>query len=153
MRRIITGTRPRKTRRLGFLFYVTAAALVLTASPAAASTAATEPATRTGGFLSHITSVADGFKSRTWSDLDDDDTDAYILFIRCNRDPRVGVFNADTGKKIADELMPCTNTEHYFNFGDLPAGRYYFQIIDKQSPTTLTVNSVLVRYQSGDISA
>ena len=152
MRRTIPGAGPRKTRRLGFLLYTTAASLALTATPAAASTAATEPAARTGGFLSHITSVADGFRSRTWSDLDDDDTDAYILFIRCTRNPQVGVFNADTGKKVADEVMPCDNTEDYFSFGDLPAGRYYFQIMDKHSPTALTVTSVLVRYQSGDIS-
>lgn len=137
-------------RKLGFLLCTTAAALALTAIPAAASTA--EPAARTGGFLSHITSVADGFKSRTWSDLDDDDTKAYILFIRCTGSPQVGVFNADTGKKIADEVMPCDNTEDYFYFGDLPAGRYYFQIMDKHSPAALSVTTVLVRYQSGDIS-
>lgn len=152
MRRIIPGTRPRGTRQVGFLLCLTAASLALTASPAVASTAATEPAARTGGFLSHITSVADGFKSRTWSDLDDDDTDAYILFIRCTSNPQVGVFNADTGKKVADEVMSCTNTEDSFNFGDLPAGRYYFQIMDRHSPTGFSVTSVLVRYQSGDIS-
>lgn len=139
-------------RKLGFLLCMTAASLALTASPAAASTTATEPAARTGGFLSHITNVAGGFKSRTWSDLDDDNTNAYILFVRCTSNPQVGVFNADTGKKIADEVMPCTNTEDYFYFGDLPAGRYYFQIIDKHSPTAFSVTSVLVRYQSGDIS-
>lgn len=148
MRRIMPG----KTRRLGFLLFMTAASLALAASPAAASTAATEPAARTGGFLSHITSVADGFKSRTWSDLDDDGTDAYILFIRCTSNPQVGVFNADTGKKIADEVMACTNSEDYFYFGDLPAGRYYFQIMDKHSPTAFSVTTVLVRHQSGDIS-
>lgn len=131
---------------------VTAAALALAASPAAASTVVTEPTARTGGFLSHITNVADGFTSRTWSDLDNDDTAAYILFIRCTSDPQVGVFNADTGRKIADEVMPCTNTEDYFYFGDLPAGRYYFRIIDKHSSTALSVTTVLVRYQSGDIS-
>lgn len=131
---------------------MTAASLALAASPAAASTAATEPSARTGGFLSHITNVADGFTSRTWSDLDNDDTAAYILFVRCTSDPQVGVFNADTGKKIADEIMPCTNTEDYFYFGDLPAGRYYFRIIDKHSSTALSVTTVLVRYQSGDIS-
>lgn len=150
MRRPVPGTGPRRTRRLGFLLCTTAAALAFAASPAAAST--TEPAARTGGFLSHITSVADGFRSRTWSDLDDDNTDAYILFVRCTSSPQVGVFNADTGKKIADEVMSCTNTEDFFYFGDLPAGRYYFQIIDKHSPTALSVTSVLVRYQSGDIS-
>lgn len=149
MRRTIPGTGPRKPRRLGFLACLTAAGLALTASPAAAST---EPVTRTGGFLSHITSVADGFKSRTWTDLDDDATDAYILFIRCTSNPQVGVFNADTGKKIADMVMTCKNTEGYFYFGDLPAGRYYFQVMAKGSPTALTVASVLVRYQSGDIS-
>src|SRR5262245_27928455 len=126
MRRITPGTR--KTRLFGFLSGLTAAALALTASPAAATTTAAEPAARSGGFLSHIANVADGFKSRTWSDLDDDDTSAYILFIRCTSDPRVGVFNADTGKKIADEVMACTNTEDYLYFGDLPAGRYYFQV-------------------------
>lgn len=152
MRRITPGTGPRKTRRLGFLLSMTAASLALTASPAAASTAATEPAARNGGFLSHMTNVPDGFKSRTWSDLDDDDTDAYILFIRCTSNPQIGVFNADTGKKIADKVMPCNNTEDYFSFGDLPAGRYYFQIMDKHSPTALSVASLLVRYQSGDIS-
>jgi hypothetical protein len=142
------GTIPRKT----FLSGVTVAALALTASPAVAATSATEPVTRTGGFLSHITNVADGFKSRTWSDLDDDNTDAYILFIRCTSNPQVGVFNADTGKKVADEVMPCDNTEDFFHFGDLPAGRYYFQIMDKHSPTAISVTTVLVRYQSGDIS-
>jgi hypothetical protein len=139
-------TMPEKTRRLGVLLCLTAASLALATSPAAASTA------RTGGFLSHITSVADGFKSRTWSDLDDDATNAYILFIRCTSSPQVGVFNADTGKKIADEVMACTNTEDYFYFGDLPAGRYYFQIMDKHSPSAFSVTTVLVRYQSGDIS-
>jgi hypothetical protein len=153
MRRIILGTRPGRTRRFGFLLCVTAASLALTASPAAASTVVTEPPARTGGFLSHITSVANGFKSRTWSDLDDDDTDAFVLFVRCSSNPQVGVFNADTGKKVADEIMPCENTEDYFHFGDLPAGRYYFQIIDRHSPTALSVTSVLVRYQSGDITA
>jgi hypothetical protein len=142
MRRVFPGT---------FLAGVTAAALVLTASPATAST--NPPPARTGGFLSHITNVGDGFKSRTWTDLDDDDTNAYILFVRCSSNPRVGVVNADTGKKIADESMSCTNTEDYFYFGDLPAGRYYFQIMDKNSATAFTVTSVLVRYQSGDISA
>jgi hypothetical protein len=139
--------------RAGFLLCTTAAALALTASPAAASTADTPPATRTGGFLSHITNVVDGFKSRTWSDLDDDDTDAYIMFVRCTSNPQVGVINADTGKKIADEVMSCTNAEDYFSFGDLPAGRYYFQIMDRHSSTALSVTSVLVRYQSGDISS
>lgn len=142
------GIIPRKT----FLVCMTAAALALTASPAVAATAATEPVTRTGGFLSHITNVADGFKSRTWSDLDDDDTAAYILFIRCTSNPQVGVFNADTGKKVVDEVMSCDKTEDYFSFGDLPAGRYYFQIMDKHSPTAISVTTVLVRYQSGDIS-
>lgn len=139
----------RRTRRFGFLLCVTAASLALTAGQAAAST---EPAARSGGFLSHITSVTDGFKSRTWSDLDDDDTDAYILFIRCTSDPQVGVFNADTGKKVVDAVMKCENTEDYFRFGDLPAGRYYFQIMDRHSPTAFSAASVLVRYQSGDIS-
>lgn len=147
MRRPIPGTAP---RRLGILLFMTAAVLALTASPAAAST---EPVARAGGFLSHITTVATGFKSRTWTDLDDDATNAYILFIRCTSDPRVGVFNADTGKKIADKIMSCRDTEDYFYFGDLPAGRYYFQIMDKHSPTAFSVTSVLVRYQSGDISA
>jgi hypothetical protein len=135
-------------RRLGFLLFMTAASLALIASPAAA----TEPVARTGGFLSHITNVGDGFKSRTWSDLDDDGTNAYLLFIRCTSDPHVGVFNADTGKKIADEVMPCTNTEDFFYFGDLPAGRYYFKIMDKHSSTAFSVTTVLVRYQTGDIS-
>jgi hypothetical protein len=148
MRRTIPGTR----RRLGFLLCMTAAVLALTAAPAGASTAGTEPATRTGGFLSHITNVGDGFKSRTWSDLDDDDTDAYLLLIRCTSNPQVGIFNADTGKKVVDEVMPCTNTEDYFYFGDLPAGRYYFQVMDRHSTTAFSVASVLVRYQSGDIS-
>lgn len=152
MRRTSPGTRPRTARRLGYLLCTTAVALALTASPATASTAATEPATRTGGFLSHITNVVDGFKSRTWTDLDDDGTDAYILFVRCTSSPQVGVFDADTHKKIADEVMPCTNTEDYFHFGDLPAGRYYFQIMDRHSPAALSVTAVLVRYQSGDIS-
>jgi hypothetical protein len=149
MRRIIPGPR---TRRFGFLLALTAAALALTAGPAAASTTATEPPARTGGFLSHATKVTDGFKSRTWSDLDDDDTDAYIMFIRCTSDPQVGVFNAATGKKVIDKIMTCTNTDDVFHFGDLPAGRYYFQIIDKRAATTLTITSVLVRYQKGDIS-
>ncbi|MEV4570255.1 hypothetical protein AB0K12_41445 [Nonomuraea sp. NPDC049419] len=116
---------------------------------AAASTAA---GARAGGFTSYITGANNGFASRTWTDLNDDNTDGLIQFRGCTSNPRVGIQNVSTGRIVVEEIMWCLNTTDDFWHGRLPRGDYRFVILDKRGPNPLNVDFVYVRYQTGTIA-
>lgn len=130
---------------------VTAAVLVIggLAAPAAAE----------GGFDSYMTNWRAGKESRTWEDMNNDGTNGFIQFAKCELhapDFKVTVYKEDFGPDTAVSsgwIYQCftgptpPGGHRRLYFGDVAKDEYHFTVKEVKLPDpTITVKELAVRY-------